>query len=86
MTDVFTQIGNNIRHIRKSNGISIPDAAWAADIDPSYFAGIERGKHNITVSTLASIASAINVEPSELLLDNDKIKEKYQSLDIVSHK
>ena len=43
--------------------------ADAVGIDRSYLGGIERGEHNLALMNLIKIASALNITPSDLLIE-----------------
>lgn len=44
----LVKLGNNIRLLRKSKGLSQEQLALNAHIDRSYIGGIERGERNVT--------------------------------------
>lgn len=63
---MLVAIGAAIRHIRKRQGLSQEALAVDAGLDRSYMGGIERGEHNFAVMTIAKIADALKMTPSEL--------------------
>lgn len=59
-------LGKAIRSIRKDRAISQEDLANCALLDRSYFGGIERGEHNLTVMNLLKIADQLEMKPSDI--------------------
>ncbi len=59
-------LGKRIRELRKAKGFSQEDLAYEADIPLSQIGRIERGEINPTVSTIATIASALQVSFQEI--------------------
>lgn len=53
-------IGENIRTLRKSKGLSQEQLALRAEINASYMGQVERGEKSPTIDVLAKIASALN--------------------------
>ena len=63
---MLVAVGVAIRRARKEVGLSQEALAVDAGLDRSYMGGIERGEHNCAVMTLAKIANALKISPSEL--------------------
>ena len=64
----LTQIlADNLRAYRKSNGISQEELAGMCELHRTYVGSVERGERNVTLSTLAALAAALNVSVPELL-------------------
>ena len=59
-------IGNRIRELRKERNLSLRDVAFKIGMEPSNLSVIENGRSNPQLLTFARIASALNVELSEL--------------------
>lgn len=59
-------IGNRIRELRKEQELSLRDVAFKIGMEPSNLSVIENGKSNPQILTFARIASALNVELSDL--------------------
>ena len=55
-------IGNNIRTIRNSKGLSMEAVANEANIEYRQLGRIERGEGNTTVASLLKIADALKVD------------------------
>jgi transcriptional regulator with XRE-family HTH domain len=64
---ILTQCGLNIKRLRIQNNLSQEEISSMLNMDFSQYGKIERGKINITISTLYDIAQALNVQPSDLL-------------------
>jgi transcriptional regulator with XRE-family HTH domain len=66
--DFLTKVGQRIREIRTTQGLTQTDLAFRCnDKDYSQINRVELGKVNFSVSYLSLIASALNVEPKDLL-------------------
>jgi transcriptional regulator with XRE-family HTH domain len=58
----FKIIGNNIRTIRESKGLSMEAVANEANIEYRQLGRIERGEGNTTVATLLKLSWALKVD------------------------
>ena len=58
-------VGNRIRELRKTLGISQEKLAEIAGIDRTYLASVENGKRNISIVNLEKIIVALNVTISD---------------------
>ncbi|MCP4178950.1 MAG: helix-turn-helix transcriptional regulator [bacterium] len=65
------QIGCNMRKIREICELSQEELAYDCKIDRSHLGKIERGEVNVSVRNLCKIASALDVQPGELLKNID---------------
>jgi len=65
--EYLQKIGSNITITRKSNGLTTKELGYLCDIEKSNLIAIEKGRKNITVTTLLKIATALNVEVRDLL-------------------
>lgn len=65
--DVRTRIGWNIRRLRADRALTQEDFATDSGFDRGYISGVERGVRNPSILVLQRIASALNVDVSELL-------------------
>jgi len=52
-------VGQNIRHIRVTQGVSQERLAYDSGVDRSYLGGVERGEENPTVDVLDRLATAL---------------------------
>ena len=66
----ITAFGINLRKIRLSKGISQEDLADKADLTLSQVGRIERGVINTSISTVYSLAAALEIEPMNLFRFN----------------
>ncbi|MFA7372982.1 MAG: helix-turn-helix transcriptional regulator [bacterium] len=74
--DVQMMLGMNIRCYRQRIGLSQEALADKAGIHRNYLGGVERGKRNICLLNIAKIATALGVEPCQLLM-HDRANCKY---------
>lgn len=58
---ITDKIGNRIKEIRKTEGISQEKLAFKADLDRTYIAGVESGKRNLSVKSLEKILVALDI-------------------------
>ncbi|MDB4308159.1 helix-turn-helix domain-containing protein [Gammaproteobacteria bacterium] len=59
--------GERVREARTALSISQEDLAFRCGLDRTYISGIERGKRNISLLKLVTIAKALEVDPSQLV-------------------
>jgi transcriptional regulator with XRE-family HTH domain len=67
MSDLSIKIGQLVRDARLEQKISQESLSLQCGIDRSYMGRIERGEVNLTVEKLYEIASALKINPKELL-------------------
>lgn len=60
-------IGDNIRDVRRSRGMTQAELAEASGLSRSYLADAEQGRYSPNVKTLQVIASALGVPTSALI-------------------
>lgn len=65
LSDISKQVGDKIKNIRTSNGLTQVKLATLLHVDKAYISKIESGKANITMSTLIGISTALNVHIGE---------------------
>ncbi|WP_418603547.1 helix-turn-helix domain-containing protein [Hwangdonia sp.] len=58
--------GNNLNRIRVSKNLSFRKLAQRCDIDYSNLNKIEKGKINISLSTILELAKGLDIHPKEL--------------------
>jgi transcriptional regulator with XRE-family HTH domain len=61
------RVAKNVRAYRKKMALSQESLAERADMHWTYISGVERGKHNLSLSSLVRIAKGLGREPYELL-------------------
>jgi transcriptional regulator with XRE-family HTH domain len=76
-------IGTNLRYIRESKGWYLQGfvnylSSWKVGISVGNYAKIERGEHNIQLSTLIRICKLWNV-PLHWVTDKDMVQKYYLS-------
>jgi transcriptional regulator with XRE-family HTH domain len=64
--EAIKAFGKRVRGLRTSLGLSQEQLANEADIPLSQVGRIERGEVNTTISTIAVLAKALNIEIKEL--------------------
>jgi transcriptional regulator with XRE-family HTH domain len=67
MTSIRVVLGNRVRCLRVSLGLSQEGLADAAGLHRTYVGGVERGERNATIEVVAQLAQALGVVPSDLL-------------------
>lgn len=63
------KVGNRIRELRTTAGLSQEKLALAADIDRTYIASVENGKRNISIVNLEKIINALDCTFSTFFRD-----------------
>ncbi len=67
LPDLSQLFGRRLAVIRKLRGLSQERFAAESGLARSHVSGIERGKINVSLSTIGTIAQTLSVEPKELL-------------------
>lgn len=62
---ITEKVGNRIRSLRNSLGLSQEKLALKAGIDRTYLAGIESGKRNATITSLEKVVLALDISLSD---------------------
>ena len=65
--DILVRFGQRVRELRKEQGYSQENFAYACELDRTYMGGIERGERNLTIRKIEQIADTLGVSLSELL-------------------
>ena len=60
-------LAQNIRTLRKAQGLSQDELAHLTGMHRTYVGSVEREERNVTLSTLEAFAAALNVAVPELL-------------------
>lgn len=66
-TELCQLFGRRLAVIRKLRGISQERFAAESGLARSHVSGIERGKINVSLGTIGTIARTLSIEPKELL-------------------
>ncbi|WP_197922812.1 helix-turn-helix domain-containing protein [Thiosulfatihalobacter marinus] len=61
------RVGLNIQETRRAKGLSQEALADAADLSRSYMGKLENARNAMSLDALESIATALSVDPQELL-------------------
>jgi transcriptional regulator with XRE-family HTH domain len=64
LRDVFAA---NLRRLRHARGMSQDDLAYEAGVSRSYLSQIEKGSFYVSLRIVAKLATALGIEPAELL-------------------
>ena len=67
MGTIYKKLGNNIKTIRKKDGLTQEKLAELSHMDPKSIIEIENGKRNPTLKTIKKISIALKVTPTILL-------------------
>lgn len=60
-------VGENLREVRKTRGLTQEKLAEQLEVTPRYLAGIERGERNLSLDTLDALANKLGIDSKELL-------------------
>src|SRR2546425_10715474 len=88
MATILKIVGGNIRRMRKSKRLTLEQLAEKAEANPKYLGAVERGEENIGLKKLEQVASALGIEPYELLLpgaEEGRAKELIASIKTADH-
>ncbi|MNW42688.1 HTH-type transcriptional regulator PuuR [compost metagenome] len=75
MSDLRILVGERIRAIRKSKGLTQLQLAELSSLDDAYIGAVERGERNFTIDTLEKIHAALQVDAADLFR-NGAVKDK----------
>ena len=64
---ILTTFGNNLKRDRKAKGCSLRQFAALADIDHAMVDRYERGVTNPSLTTIAKLAEALEIDPCDLI-------------------
>lgn len=67
-----TRIGELVKQIRKSKGMTLQDLANATGLSVSYLSILERGGNSPTIANLQKICQALSITFNELILSLDE--------------
>lgn len=88
LKEKYSDVGNRIYTTRKQRGLTREKLAEMADISVQFLADIEKGRKNMTVTTLRKIAAALVVSTDYIVNNtlesteyNDEIIELLKTLD-----
>ena len=75
LRDVFA---TNLRRLRNAKGLSQDDLAYEAEVSRSYLSQIEKGVFFASLKVVGKLATALNVEPAELLKLPPKVSDTHR--------
>jgi transcriptional regulator with XRE-family HTH domain len=75
-TELLETLAENIRLFRRERGISQETLADMCSLHRTYVGSVERRERNVTLASLAVLASALGVSVPELLMPRDHGKNK----------
>lgn len=67
-------LGAAVKQLRAHRGLSQEGLADVAGLHRTYVGGIERGERNVSFGNLLKLSDALEVRPSELLLQYEKLQ------------
>ena len=79
MNNIGTELGNEIRRIRRLRGMNQEELAFKAGISAAHLGQIERALKNPTVETVYNIASALDVSLQELFSFSAKVNAESET-------
>lgn len=62
-------VGDRIKTLRNTRGLSQEKLALKANVDRTYLAGVEKGKRNISLKSLEKIINALEVSFEEFFTE-----------------
>ena len=65
--NLLLTFGGRLRDARKSAGLTQEKLAHAAGVDRSYVGSVERGERNLSVLNILTFATALGIDPGELI-------------------
>jgi len=85
MADTKLLLGKRIRYLRRLDDLSQEDLAEKAGVSHKYIGEIERGKANLTIDIAEKIATALNIEMTDLFdykheLGRQELKKEINAL------
>jgi transcriptional regulator with XRE-family HTH domain len=78
----WRSVGSKIRHLRKSNGLTLKQLARGCDLSANTISLVERSQVAPNIDTLCKIATALGVSPSSLFLEVCKPRVVLQRADV----
>jgi transcriptional regulator with XRE-family HTH domain len=69
---ILAGLGEAIRDLRTEHGISQERLSLESGVHRNYIGGIERAERKPTIATIATLAAALGIRPSELVARAEK--------------
>ena len=67
VSKLLTRFGDNLRSVRKAQGVSQENLANTAGMHRTYVSSVERRERNDTLETVEKLANALKVSMTELI-------------------
>jgi transcriptional regulator with XRE-family HTH domain len=67
---VVAQLGRRVREARQEHAWTVEEAAERFEVEPAHVRRIEAGRTNPSLATLVSIAQALSIAVSDLLVEH----------------
>lgn len=67
--EVQKQFGQRVQQLRHALGLSQEKFALLIEMDRTYFASVEAGKRNISITNIKKIADGLGISLAELFTD-----------------
>ena len=64
--DILIRFGKRVRQLRLKKRLSQEEFAFACDLDRTYISGIERGKRNVGLRNVETIARELGISIEQL--------------------
>jgi len=64
--DIQVRFGQRVRELRRDQGYSQENFAYACGLDRTYVGGIERGERNVALRNIEVIAQTLGISLEEL--------------------
>ncbi len=81
--ETWHDVGNKIRHLRKSSGLTLKQLARGCGLSANTISLVERSEVAPSIETLCKIANALGVSPSSLFLEACKPRVVLRRADAV---
>jgi len=65
--EILKRFGQRVRELRKEQGYSQENFAYACELDRTYMGGIERGERNLALRNIERIADTLGISVAELM-------------------
>lgn len=79
------KIGERIKYVRESKGLTQVELAQALHISPSFMNRLEKGSSKPSLDYICSIAHALNVPPQNLLCDLFEYPEEQTTVEKIKN-
>ena len=74
--DLTPYVGAAFRQFREQAGLSQEQVALAAGLDRTYVSGIERSRRNPSLRSMQRVASVLNIDLADLLLEARRLARR----------